>query len=210
MRALALTVSALFLLAGCISGGDPVESADVQVADAAATGEAPASAAPAAPAENATEPAAPTRSPVAYEGRTATSACVPTGPMGCEPVRPAGDPENTFVEIPSKGVPTAFEGTLTWSAATPATAEMYAMLFAVRSCGMGCMEMDDGMFFMGVSGMSPLAIQAPDIAMGENETLILHVGIVRPTPPLPVPFFYSVEQAFAVEGMLTAVVASAR
>ena len=56
------------------------------------------------------------------------------------------------------------------------------------------------------SGTSPLVLSATGIKLGANETLHMHVGSVDVTPPLPLVYGYSLEQAFSVEGVVTAMV----
>lgn len=204
-RTFALTLSALVLLAGCISGDEPVESADIQAAPPSADAKTPVSTSANATAQSAATPEG-AAFPFSFEGKTGTWACVPDGPTSCRGLPAGTDSSNTFVELEYEGVPTAVDATLTWSATTPATAQMYAAVFAVRSCGEMCWESDGEMFSTYASGSSPLALSVADVTLGENETLILHVGTVDPTPQPPVMLFYSLEQAFSIEGAVRALV----
>lgn len=192
------------LLSGCLSGNEPVETASVEETAATQTS---------ADATNVTQepPAlAPQTFPISFDGKTGNWACVPSGPTSCNGLPVGTNSENTFVEVAYDGVATSAEITLTWTPTTPATNEMSLALFAMRSCGEGCIEMDSEMYYEEVSGMSPLSLSANGITLGENETLYVHVGTVDPTPSLPAPFFYSLEQAFTVEGTLTALVPQMR
>lgn len=144
--------------------------------------------------------------PFALEGKTGYFACAPTGPSSCQGLPAGTDSSNTFVELVYEGAPTSVAVTLTWSATTPATSEMYAYVFAARSCGDGCIESGDGMYSSFASGPSPVALAAADIKLGPGEALYLHVGTIDPTPPAPVPLFYSLEQAFTIDGAVTALV----
>lgn len=146
--------------------------------------------------------------PFSFQGKTGYFACVPSGPTSCE-AAPAGTAsENTFVDLVYEGTPTQADATLTWAATTPATAEMYITMFAIRSCGEGCIEFAGDSYSAFASGASPLTLSATGIKLAENETLAMHVGTMDPTPPVPAPFFYSLEQAFAVEGTVTSLVAA--
>lgn len=206
MRTFALTLSALVLLAGCISGDEPVESADIQ-APPGADAPAAASTSAEATAESAAAPAPVSAAfPFSFEGKTGTWVCAPDGPNSCRGLPVGSDSSNTFAPLEYEGTAEAADVTLTWSAATPATSEMYLVLFAIRSCGDGCFEWDSDTYFQGIMGPSPLTLSASDIKLGANETLYLHVSTVDMTPPLPVVYGYSLEQAFSVEGTVSALV----
>lgn len=201
MRIFALLLA--LLLAGCLAGEEPVET---QSADAAAA------TVDAAGAQEAPVTSAPEAAPVVaefdfgWEGRTSTSICAPSGPNSCTGLPVSSPGENTFVELEYEGVPNAVEATITWSATTPATAEIYAYVFAARSCGESCWEMDDTMFGLFASGPSPLTLSAPDVVVREDEVLMIHLGTMDPTPPVPVAMGYSLEQAFSLEGVVRSLV----
>ncbi|HWH07666.1 MAG TPA: hypothetical protein VNX21_00605, partial [Candidatus Thermoplasmatota archaeon] len=90
------------LLAGCIQGGAPSAPGDA-VAPAAAPD---AAAAPPALGTNATaEAPVVTIVAVSYEGRTRTSACVPSGPNACRGAPGAMPGENEWYFVEAEGVP---------------------------------------------------------------------------------------------------------
>ena len=199
-----IAIALAILLAGCVSADQPVESAEIAT-DAAAP------AAVASGTTNATASAmeagiVPTAFPFAFEGRTSYSFCAPSGPNSCTGTPLPSESSNTFVPLEYAGTPTAIETTVTWTATTPATSEMYAYVFAARSCGDFCAEWTDDMFSVSASGPSPLVLSATDVKLAPDEALYFHVGTSDPTPPLPVFFFYSLEQPFSVEGTVTALV----
>jgi hypothetical protein len=114
--------------------------------------------------------------------------------------------ENSWIEADYEGVLRSADLTLSWEATTPATGEMYLYLLGVRSCGDNCFETDDTTYRASASGSSPVTLSAADITLTEGETLWIHVGVVRPTPSVPAPFFYSLEQPFSIDGVLVAMV----
>lgn len=197
-----LVLGVLATLAGCFSP-EPIDAASAEPAEPAAPVAASMAAAPGA------EGAAPLVAatfPYAMEGRTGSSLCAPSGPNSCRGTSISGG-ENTFTELAYEGQPQAVDATLTWSAATPATERMHLAVFAARSCGDGCIEWGGDGFFEMVAGVSPLSLSASDVFLAEGETLMMSIGLDRSLPPTsPVYFFYSVEQAFAVEGSVVALV----
>lgn len=201
MRSLQLPLLlGLALVAGCLSNGDPVETASTDGAAAP----------PASGNGNATSIAVPALEPLAqtlaisYEGKTGSGACIPTGPTSCTSAPVGTDSENTFYEPEYPGSPTSASLTITWSATTPLTAKLGAGFFAIKSCGENCIE--GSVVGEYVTGPSPLTLAAPTIALGENETLAIHVGYTDDIPTGPVPIFWSLEQAFLVEGELVTMV----
>lgn len=147
--------------------------------------------------------------PFAIDGKTGTMACVPSAPNTCTGLPLGTDSEGTFEPLVFEGTPTHVAATLTWTATTPASQEMYVNVFALRSCGDGCMEWDDEMFSAFASGTSPVTLDASGITLREGESLYIHTGRVDPLPdtPSPVFMFYSVEQAFHLEGLVHALAA---
>lgn len=199
MRTLVL-LAAVALFAGCLSPSPEVEAAEVEPAVANET---------LLPEPEETPLVLTTASfPFAYDGRTGTGACVPSGPGACTGtgVSPS---ESTFTPLVYEGAPSAAEATLTWSAPTPATSEMFLMFMALKPCGDGCWESSGESYRAIVSGTSPLTLSATDVVLGVDEVLLVHVGIPRRVPPLPnVAFSTSVEQAFHVEGNVQSLVRS--
>lgn len=190
-------------LAGCFAE-EPVESGAVDDPSVAAPADA-TDAADALPEESA--PPVLQSYSISFSGKTATSLCAPGGPNTCAGPDLA-ESENTFVKLAYRGMPRAVAATLTWTAASPATSEMYLTVFAVTPCGDQCYESSDESFFAYASGASPLTLSASDVQLAEGEVLATHVGVVDPTPrpPPPVHMNYGVEQTFTVEGEIMALV----
>lgn len=141
----------------------------------------------------------PTTVPVAYEGRTPTAACVPIAPNTCmgAPVSVAG--ENTYYVLENEGIPQRVALTVTWTAATPATAQLKATLLAVRSCGEDCWEGEP--LAESVTGASPLAVGLDAVDLGEYDSLAVRVENAPLVPRPPMVFYYlALDQAFKVEG----------
>lgn len=206
----AFMLSIALALAGCFSPDEPVESGTLEdpapVETAAASG---ASSTAASEAAGSAEPSPQVAKefPISFAGKTSTRLCAPAGPNTC--AGPGlGSPENTFVELEYDGVASTVEATLTWSATTPLNNEMYIVVFALRSCGDNCHEMTDESYRQFATGPSPLALMASNVKLAEGEMLGMHVGVVDPTPRPPAPIYadYGIEQAFSVEGTLTAMV----
>lgn len=223
MRAAIVLAILSVALAGCFTpeAGEPVEGAAVEGSPETTSREDGAASAKASPSSAGTDPTpaadgdatlVPREFPFAFEGRTGTSACLPSGPNSCmgPPVPLGAGGENVFTPVEYDGTPDAASITLSWEAQTPAADEMVLSLFAVRSCGDGCFEWDGDMFQEYAVGTSPLTIDAEDIQLGENETLYMHVSLNEPNPSAgPLYMSYSLEQPFAVEGVLRALVPQA-
>lgn len=227
MRAVILLAAAVSLaLGGCFTPAaeQPVEGTTAEegaTGGADASAEAPASPTPASPtvggAPEASEDDAPETAnatvlrpfPFSYEGTTGQSTCVPNGPFSCQATPASSGGENTYFRLEYEGVASSAEITATWEATTPATAELVLALFAMRSCGEGCLESRGDMFQEYATGTSPLTIRPSSIVLHEGESLYLHVSVHEPNPTRPpVRYTYSLEQAFAVEGVLNAQVPS--
>jgi hypothetical protein len=198
-----IVLALIALLAGCFTPEAPVEAASLP----------DASQADAAPVVSATDGAEGTLLigrdfPFAFEGKTGTDACVPSGPNSCTGLPMGGTPsDKTFTEVIYAGTPTSIEATLTWEADTPATAEMYLAVFAARSCGDRCYEWGGDAFYERVSGPSPLSVSATNVQLGEDETLHVNIGLDRKVPYTPGVYFqYSVEQPFSITGNVVALV----
>lgn len=195
-RLLALLALLALPLAGCLGTEEPPAALD---AGEAASDEPllqppePGEAAPAgAPAA-----APPRQVDVSFRGTTGHWACLPSGPNSCSGYG-LGDGEGAVHEIMEANL-TAVQGTLTWTAATPATATLGVWAAAMTSCGEGCWE---GTEIGGAEGTSPLAVDLQDVDLGPGEIVMLHVYYVEPADP-PVVMGWSLGQAFSFEGQAT-------
>ena len=160
---------------------------------------------PTVPTLNATAAAdagwVPTTVPIAYEGRTGTGACVPSGLSSCRGTPMSVSGENTWFTVEHAGVPQNISLTVTWDAPSPATEKLRVRLLATKSCGDGCIE--GRAVGEPAVGPSPLTLNAPALDLGQGESVGIVVGNARVVPNPPILFFgYSLEQAFKVEGEL--------
>lgn len=136
--------------------------------------------------------------PFALDGRTPARLCAPTPPAGCSgftlPFGPAG---NHILLVPANGSIQSVSAQVTWSAATPATAELEAFVGAGRDCGETCFEVRE--LSPRVAGASPLALQALETVLAEDEKvfILVYEPCLRQDPILAC---VGAGQAFHVEG----------
>ena len=206
MRVGPLPILLVLLLAGCVGSEEVPETPTRQVETAAATGsETPSSedaAATQVPADPESEPAprTPVSTPVAWDGKLATHACVPTAPGGC--AFPTSLPDDPDTPLEAPGNVTSVALTLTWTASTPLTAELAMGLSRMTACGDGCREFEP--IGDAVWGASPLVLEAEVPPLAPGEQLVLHVGQGNALPD-PLIGFARVEQTFHVEGEIVSI-----
>ena len=195
VRAL-LPLAVLALLAGCIVEEDPPVAATVTPPTPEPTPQEETPAADVAPAAAPPAPP-PTPAPVSYSGRTGRWACAPDGPATCKGVDLGAKGENALFVLPYANA-TRVEGTLTWTASTPATAKLTLTLILLAPCDAAC---EPAPPLARVEGASPLAIEA-DVDLPPGALLAL---VVEEPQPVDAPLSYgvSVEQAFAFDGVVT-------
>lgn len=199
MRRLPWFVVPALLLAGCVVERDPAAPAALA---SAPTPEPQGDVETPAPGEDAPPvqppaPALPRVEPLAYEGRTPRWACVPDGPASCTGHGLGAEGENVVLVVPHAGV-VRVEGALSWTARTPATAELTLSLAAARPCGEACLEWST---LVARAGPSPLAL-AEDVDLPAGAALALIVEHAAPQPT-PLAAEASLDQAFAFEGAVT-------
>ncbi len=209
MRTYSLALVAVMLFAGCVSGDDaPVETAQAdppsnagesKAAAPAATSTTPqpAAASPAQPTAESSaeaEPAAPVTVPYQFAGDLGVGFCAPAGLNSCSGITFEGmtfDPTE-IASIVSGSL------TVTWEAATPATANLRFSVGAATSCGEGCWQGVDSLYEV-IEGPSPLALTLPAATLGEGEILVVAVRFPRLTPE-PIYGYAHPDQPFTVEG----------
>lgn len=207
MRALALPLACVLLLAGCLGPEEPTTpAAEGGDADGAPAGDAsPASSAqPKADAsarvgaggQGAASSVVST--PLSWDGSVGTGLCLPTGPGSCMgPGLPVGD-EDDFLPLEGPGNETRVDAALTWDPTTPGTQELDVLLLAYKSCGDRCRESRILEVF---TGASPLAISADIPPLEADEAFGLRVS-QTPLTPDPIYAYVHLEQPFHLEGIL--------
>lgn len=208
LRLVALSLLLLLLpLAGCVdpdaSGETPAAAAD-PASPASASPGTPA-AAPAGkatpheePAANATPDAPPQEvtTPLAWDGSLGAGVCAPAGPGAC--FGGTFTKQSRVLPIEAPGAPARFAATVTWTASSPLTNELFVVLARTKSCGDGCFEGQN--LGTPASGPSPLTLEVGDLpALAEDEFLAVFVSQGRLTPE-PVYAYARAPQDFHLEG----------
>lgn len=200
MRLPTVCFAMLVLLAGC---SDPAATTD-EVVDTPGSSASATSTGPAPLVQPTLEVI-----PVSFDGNLGTMAhgCVFMPTVHCE--THAVVPESDDLSIARDGTNlTALELTVTWTAATPATATLAFAAMVMGHC-VGC-----NVEFDAKEGVSPLTLTGTGLSLPLNETVQVHVYGYNPNGLVTNDAFpgygvVSVEQDYHIEGTVTVLVPSA-
>lgn len=202
-----ILVAVLALAAGCVGKDDAhLETATAPEGDddgpVTVPEAAPSTPEASAPAGTPRPEAVVVETPVQLEYAIGTGfvACDPNLPNGC--IGESVVPGDSFVRLPFEGTVTGVDLVLTWSAQTPLTQTLGAVIaYGHETCGTDCIDVVDAIF---VEGTSPLTVSTGDLASAGAD--IVYISVYEPRPDLPVSYSVSIEQTVSIEGTLRALV----
>lgn len=191
-----LLTLACLLLAGCSGDPDPASQAGKDTDPPAAAGDRPVAAAGSDAAASG-EPVATREEPLAFQGTSPVGGCAGVYPVIGQCYNNLGD--HQLQPLGDAGSPLVVNGTLTWSAATPATETMSVLVLVPYEGCDGCWTSAGDLPY--VYGASPLQVDFDLSGIGEPVALWIssYQGFAQQGAWVGA----SVPQAFSFEGVVT-------